>query len=146
MAKLLLKDVYPFQSKITINDTYNRVTNLFGDHVTIIDCKVVEEKDLLHVEYLSLSNGQQLKLIVESDPEQEQLNISVYRQPNRDYFIEVTDEELDLLCSLAIQQSLTHFSLDGTPLLKEEQQEEEQLSYLIPKLMILTGQATETNF
>jgi len=147
MPKLLFSETYPFEAKTTINDTYERIFTFFGGEVEILERTETENSDLMRKEDLTLSNGYQLTLIVEAKPEEKELKISVYRRFNPKYLEQLTEEDIDLLCTLAVQRSLKFFSIEGMPpLTKEEHREEEQLSYLIPKLMIATGQATATNY
>lgn len=147
MPKLLLSETYPFEAKKTITDTHERIVAFFGGSLEIDSCNVTEETELIHKEELTLSNGYQLLLIAEVKEEERQLEISVYRRYNHAYLKHLTDDEIDLLCALAVQRSLEFFTLEGMPpLTKEDKKEEEQLSYLIPKLMIAAGQATTTNY
>lgn len=147
MPKLLLSETYPFEAKKTITDTHERIIAFFGGGVEILERTETENSDLMRKEDLTLSNGHQLTLIVEAKSEEKELEISVYRRYNPKYLEQLTEEDIDLLCALAVQRSFEFFSIEGMPpLTKEDHREEEQLSYLIPKLMIAAGQATTANF
>lgn len=59
----------------------------------------------------------------------------------------MTESDYEYLCHLAMENLVRLKEIPGVKTLnQQEERENEILSFLVPKLMIITGQATENNF
>lgn len=150
MSKLVLTEEYPRQQNLgtALSTFIDRISQFYGGNIKVIDRKPISHSEYFYVEILLFSNGIQLKTTLNRDPETFEITATAHREPNYNYLSKFTDEDFDLLCILAIQRSLKLTTIPGgnNELASHEIEEEKQLSYLIPKLMIVTGQATEANF
>lgn len=172
MTRLVLSEDYPRQQTFTsIGKQFaDRLNEFFGGW-SIDKREIVSTTDWEQKEYLELSNGRQLNIILVRSEKTFEVTATASYAFNDDYLEKFTLKDMDYLsglvaedgkdlkgmekeetfnylCTLAIQRSLSLVEIPATPfkLSDEEKIEEEKLSYLVPKLMIVTGQAMEKNF
>ncbi|EMF0617631.1 hypothetical protein G9L34_002545, partial [Enterococcus hirae] len=66
---------------------------------------------------------------------------------NKAYLEKLTEADYEYLCHLSMENLVRLKEIPGVKTLdQQEARENEILSFLVPKLMIITGQATENNF
>lgn len=169
----ILSEEYPRQQTFTSVGIQfvNRLNDYFGGNWRIVAHEVRSSSDQEQEEYVELSNGRQIKVILSRDPESFEITAQASYVFNEGYLKHITCQDKDYLVKLlakegqelpeledwktcrALYQLATErfvqlMSIPGVtePLTVEQKEEEKHLSFLIPKLMIATGQATEANF
>ncbi|EPI11781.1 hypothetical protein [Enterococcus faecalis] len=149
--KVLLTEHYPWEqvNVKSVNQFLDRLAEYFGDTrpSTIKIKEVVESDELLWKVNAQFAPGYPVQVRLERNIEAEEVTCTAYQQFHPEYSKKLTEADYELLCTLVVQKSLSSMRIPGqAPLTEEEQLLDEQLSYLIPKLMIITGKATEDNF
>lgn len=149
--KVLLTEHYPWEqvNVESINQFLERLAEYFGGthSSTIKNMEVLESDELFWKVNAQFAPGYPVQVRLERNIEAEEVTCTAYQQFHPEYSKKLTEADYELLCTLAVQKSLSSMRIPGqAPLTEEEQLLDEQLSYLIPKLMIITGKATEDNF
>lgn len=148
----LLTESYPRDqvNEEAMTQFIERMREFFGGTQTLSEVRnkdVIQKSEFSMIVTAHFHPGYPVRLVLKRDQETFEITCTAYRVFNREALLQLSEAELDLLCTLAVQKSLGLIRIPGQkPLNKEEQLLDEQLSYLIPKLMIITGQATEDNF
>lgn len=149
MSRTILEESYAAdQGNVEIFQLFiDRLAEFYGfltitDRQELKDLKGVDAAEIVH-----FSNGSQFRVALKRIDDQEVVCRAVH-EFNYDYMERLTDDDISFLRDLAKQRllKLTHIPGVNQPLDPYEQIEEEKLSYLVPKLMIITGQAKEENF
>lgn len=148
---MLLTEHYPWEqvNAKSVNQFLNRLAEYFGGtRPSKVKVKeVVEADELLWKVNAQFTPGYPVQIRLERNVEAAKVICTAYQQFHPVYSKKLTEVDYELLCTLAVQKSLSLMRIPGqAPLTEEEQLLDEQLSYLIPKLMIITGKATEDNF
>lgn len=148
MSRIVLAGSYAATStnEEILEKFIDRLAGAYGGLETIDRQKLQDLEDVDAAEIVHFSNGSQFRVAL--NRVDQDVVCGAAHEFNYDYMKKLTDEDISLLCSLAVQRSLKLTPIPGVtrPLEPHEQMEEEQLSYLVPKLMIITGQAKEENF
>ncbi|HAZ9505991.1 TPA: hypothetical protein J8R59_000835 [Enterococcus faecium] len=123
-----------------------RLSNFFGDIELvkrITNCKDNQKCS----EIVYFSNGSQFKIDLERDPGTYEIKCLANYHHNKAYLDKLTESDYEYLCHLAMENLVRLTEIPGVKTLnQQEARENEILSFLVPKLMIITGQATENNF
>lgn len=173
MSNIELTEEYPRQQTLTSagKQFADRLNEFFGGGWTIIQHNVLTSSEWKQEEYVELSNGRQINVVLERSKDTLEITTSASYAFNELYlkhFSEVDVEYLSQLVALTgkdiavmgkeetfnylyylVGEKLSKFpTIPGVTqsLNEEEMKEEAYLSYLFPKLMILIGKATEKNF
>jgi hypothetical protein len=173
MGRNVLVEHYPRQQTFTAagKQFANRLNEFFGGDWIIEKYEVVSSSDMKQEEYVELSNGRQMHVELTRSKETFEITAKSFYAFNRDYLKKITEQDTmylseliandgqdisrlkgyemaDHLYHLAAERFVQLFYVPGVtkPLTEAEAKEEEHLSYLVPKLMIITGQAREKNF
>lgn len=146
MSIIILEESYAAtnSNKEILEKFIDRLSEAYGGLKITNRQKLQDLEDVDAAEIVHFSNGSQFRVALKRIGNKEVI-CGAAHEFNYDYLEKLTKEDLSLLCSLAVQRSLK-LTLLTRPLEPHEQMEEEQLSYLVPKLMIITGQAKEENF
>ena len=148
----LLTESYPRDqvNEEALKQFIERMREFFGGTQTlssVTNKEVIQENEFSMIITAHFHPGYPVQLVLERNQETFEMTCTAYRVFHRKELLQLSEAELDLLCTLAVQKSLSLMRIPGQESLnKEEQLLDEQLSYLIPKLMILTGKATEDQF
>lgn len=149
MSRILLEESYTATStnEEILEKFITRLSGAYGGLETINRQKLEDLKEVDAAEIVHFSNGSQFRVALKRIGNKEVV-CGAAREFNYDYLKKLTEDDFDLLCSLVVQRSqkLTHIPGVTRPLELHEQAEAEQLSYLVPKLMIITGRAKKENF
>lgn len=173
MTKLVLTEYYPRQQTLTSvgKQFANRLNEFFGGGWLIDKHEVLSSSDWQQEEYVELSNGRQMNIELTRSEESFEIKASASYIFNSDYLTKITEQDIDYLSDLvanngkdiavmkdwetynylyhlATNRFVQLFFVPGVsePLTEAAKQEENHLSFLVPKLMIITGQAKEKNF
>jgi len=148
LSRIVLEESYSANQS---NDEFlqvfiKRLSEFYGGLEPVKREKLVNKKEVDVSEIVHFNNGSQFRIALKRVGKQEVVCAACH-EFNYEYLEKMTDEDFSFLCNLAVQRSLELMRIPGAdPLDPYEQIEEETLAYLIPKLMIITGQAKEENF
>lgn len=172
MGRVVLTEYYPRQQTLTAagKQFADRLNEFFGGWI-IDEHEVRYSSKQKQEEYVALSNGRQMDIVLTRSKESFEITATASYVFNEEYVSKITDQDKeylselvantggdisdlrgydlsDYLCHLATTRYVQLFSVPGIsePLTEAEVKEEDHLSFLIPKLMIITGQAKEKNF
>lgn len=172
MGRVVLTEYYPRQQTLSAagKQFADRLNEFFGGWI-IDDHEVRYSSEQKQEEYVALSNGRQMDIVLTRATETFEITAVASYVFNEAYVSHITDQDReylselvanrgrdishlrdfelsDYLCHLATVRYVQLFSIPGVsePLTEAEAKEEEHLSFLVPKLMIITGQAKEKNF
>lgn len=173
MGRVVLKEYYPRQQTLTAagKQFANRLNDFFGGGWQVERHEILSSSDWNQKEYVELSNGRQLLVELTRSEETFELTASAIYAYNSDYLKTITDQEqlymselitqvdgdirhlkgyemADYLYQVASERLVQLSVIPGVsePLTEAELKEENLLSFLVPKLMIVTGRAREKNF
>ncbi|MDA9470779.1 hypothetical protein [Enterococcus sp. 5H] len=173
MGNVVLTEYYPRQQTLTAagKQFANRLNDFFGGGWQIERHEVLSSSDWNQKECMELSNGRQLLVELTRSEETFELTASAVYAYNPDYLQTITDQDreylseliantdgdirnlkgyemADYLYQLASERLVQLSVIPGVsePLTEAESKEESLLSFLVPKLMIVTGRARENNF
>ncbi|MFP7291704.1 MBL fold metallo-hydrolase [Enterococcus hirae] len=123
-----------------------RLSNFFGD-IEIVKSITICSDDQRCSEIVYFSNGSQFKIDLKRDPGTYEIKCLATYHHNKAYLEKLTAADYEYLCHLAMENLVRLKEIPGVKTLdQQEARENEILSFLVPKLMIITGQATENNF
>lgn len=123
-----------------------RLSRFFGD-IELVKSITIYKDNQKYSKIVYFSNGSQFKIDLERDPDIYEIKCLAIYHHNKAYLEKLTEAEYEYLYHLAMEKLVRVTEIPGVKTLdQQEARENEILSFLVPKLMIITGQATENNF
>lgn len=147
MISINLEETYPRQQSLTAaSDQFAlRVSEFYGGF-PVEKRKVLESTQNDHKEVLQLLTGRQIRICLQRNPENFEIQAAAYREINLSFVSELTERDLDILCTLTSQRSVSFHSIPGfRDLSDQEEAYGKEVDDVLGKLLVITGRVAPEN-
>lgn len=141
----LVTETYPRDqvNTETMAQFIERMREFFGGTYSLSAVRnkeVIQSNEFSMIVAIHFHPGYPVQLVLKRNQETFEITCTAYRVFNREALSQLSEEELELLCTLAVQESLRLMRLPGQyELMNEEKVIKQKVEQLVPKLMLITG-------